>query len=74
MADEKKTFTPMTTEEKIEFGKQFSAERKSSYYTGQRNAYSHMANAARQKSNFVNDNLKKNEAAKPKAKPNKPKK
>ena len=58
MAGDKK-FTPYTTEQKKEFGKQFSKEEKTSYRKGQRNAYSHMANTAKRESFFIGDNLKK---------------
>jgi len=65
MADEKKPFVPFTTEQKREYGKQFSPAEKTSYRKGQRNAYSHMANTARRESFFVGDNLKKDGAATP---------
>jgi len=63
--EQEKKFTPYTTEQKKEFGKQFSKDQKISYRKGQRNAYSHMANTAKRQSFFVGDNIKKDEAAPP---------
>ncbi len=59
------TFTPYTTEQKREFAKQFTPEQRKSYRQGQRNAYGHMANIGRRNSNFINNNLKNDEAATP---------
>jgi len=61
MDKEKKPFVPFTTEEKREFGKQFSPSEKMSYRKGQRNAYSHMANTAKRQSFFIGDNIRKDE-------------
>ena len=65
--EDKQPFVPFTTEQKKEFGKQFSPNERLSYRKGQRNAYSHMSNTARRESMFINDNL-------PKAAPPKPSK
>jgi hypothetical protein len=56
---EKKPFVPFTTEQKKEYGKQFSKAQKTSYYKGKQNAYSHMGNTAIRESKFVHDNLAK---------------
>ncbi|MDR0850776.1 MAG: hypothetical protein LBN07_04890 [Christensenellaceae bacterium] len=66
MTDNK--FIPMSTEEKREFGKQFSSKEKMSYRKGQRSAYSHMSNAARRQSIFISDNLPSNNKTPPKKK------
>ena len=51
-------FVPYTTEQKREYGKQFTREQRISYRQGQRNAYGHMANIGRRNSNFINNNMK----------------
>ena len=63
MTDQKKPFVPFTTEQKKNYGKQFSKTEKLSYRKGQRSAYSHMANTAKRQSFFVGDNIKKDEGA-----------
>ena len=60
---EKKPFVPFTTEQKREYGKQFSPKEHISYRKGQRNAYSHMANTAKRQSIFAGDNIKDAENA-----------
>jgi hypothetical protein len=60
MEQEKKPFTPFTTEQKKEFAKQFTPKEIQSYHKGRRNAYSHMSNTARRESLFIQDNLNKN--------------
>ena len=59
MADEKTPFTPFSTDERKEFGKQFTTKEKTSYYKGKQNAYSHAANMAKRQSIFVHGNLNK---------------
>jgi len=66
--EERKPFIPFTSEQRKEFGKQFTPEQKTSYYKGKRQAYSHASNMARRESIFVSDNLK-NDTAKATAKP-----
>jgi len=61
--NEREPFVPYTTEQKQEFGKQFSPEQKRSYRKGQRNAYSHMANIGKNHSFFIQDNMNKDSAA-----------
>lgn len=51
-------YVPYTTEQKKEYGKQFTREQKISYRQGQRNAYGHMANIGRRNSNYINNNMK----------------
>jgi len=57
--EDKQPFIPFTTEQKKDFGKQFSPKEKLSYRKGQRSAYSHMSNTARRESIFINENLPK---------------
>ncbi len=59
------TFTPYTTEQKREFGKQFTPEQKRSYRQGQKNAYAHMGNIGRRNSLYIHGNLQHDEAATP---------
>ena len=52
---EKKSFTPFTTEQKKEYGKQFSAKERSSYHKGRQNAYQHSANMAGRQAKFIRE-------------------
>lgn len=53
---EQKQFEKWTTEQKKEFGKQFSAKERNSYRKGQENAYRHSANMAGHQAKFLSDN------------------
>jgi len=67
MEQEKKQFVPFSTEQKKEFGAQFSPKEKQSYRKGQRNAYSHMGNIGRNNSFYIQSNLEKDYTPKPAA-------
>lgn len=54
-----KTFEKWTTEQKKEFGKQFSAKERSSYRKGQENAYRHSANMSGHQAKFLSDSRAK---------------
>lgn len=54
--NDKKPFTPWTTEQKKEFGKQFSPSERASFYKGKQSAYQHSANMAGRQAKFIRDN------------------
>jgi len=49
------SFTPWTTEQKREFGKQFSEKERASYHKGRQNAYQHAANMVGRQAKFVRE-------------------
>ena len=63
-------FVPYTTEQKREYGKQFTREQRISYRQGQRNAFSHIGNIAKRNSNYINTNLKNDGVIPPASTPN----
>jgi len=52
---EKKPFTPWTTEQKKEYGKQFTKKERASFYKGKQNAYQHSANMAGRQAKFLRE-------------------
>ena len=48
-------FTPWSTEQKKEYGKQFSAKERASFYKGKESAYRHSANMAGRQAKFIRE-------------------
>jgi len=63
MADEKK-FEKWSTEQKKQFGKQFTAKERASYRKGQENAYRHSANMSGHQAKFLAGNRSDNTSKK----------
>jgi len=53
---EKKPFVPYTTDQKKEYGQQFSPSERKSYHAGRQSAYQHSANMSGRHARFIRDN------------------